>query len=501
MKRHSYAEIIGMSWKWTVELLFRPFNFKKWVMLAIIVILAGQMGGNFNFNSRMDNTELEKIKSALGAKGVSLPSGISQEALPSEEKVFGEVAFRREDISAKIAAFFKDRSNVLIFTAVVSSIIILMAFFVLLWMWVQSNFSFVLIDSIVRNDASLRIPFHRNKTQGGSYFKWQICISAIFWMFLGVIVAMAIIGLKNAGIFSGPKPIEAGKILSIILPCAPLLAILLALAVIIAFFTHNFVLPIMYKKKIGILKAWAEFLGVAKGHIVDIFLYILVKAGLSILALGIMAAIAILGILVFILIAGILVLIGMAINAVLPVAVKPVLLAVLIIIAVPALIALGLLFNMLFLPIPIFFRIFSINTLASFDETLDIFAAKTPEELKEEEDDSKYMKSMRLVWFTVLLPVIIAFLALILSIAIPNLLRSRNKVIRGIRPKVNAIKRISEEGQPAANEGIMKPSVKVYLKNGNMFEATVSSESEDNIEFQIEGGRFVLPRADILRIE
>ena len=108
---------------------------------------------------------------------------------------------------------------------------------------------------------------------------------------------------------------------------------------------------------------------------------------------------------------------------------------------------------------------------------------------------------MRLVWFTVFSPFVIALIGLILAIAIPNFIKAKDRA-RGIRPRVSVVGPAKTIGDAVKERGALSGDViTVHLKNGNTFEAVISSESEENIEFQIKGGKFILPRSDILKIE
>ena len=64
MKKYSYGRIIQMTWLKTSEILLKPVAFKKWLMLGIIILLAGQMGG-FNFNLGGNKNDFNKIANVI----------------------------------------------------------------------------------------------------------------------------------------------------------------------------------------------------------------------------------------------------------------------------------------------------------------------------------------------------------------------------------------------------------------------------------------------------
>lgn len=512
MKKHSYGKLVNMSWNWMIQILFRPFILKKWIMLAVIIALAGQMGGNLNLNLRGDGADFQKVIDSIRQKvpvASEIQSPFMRPAIAEEPGGVSTLANMAPQIAAipQIPSFFSDPKTI-IFTVVVGiTLFLLMAIFILLWIWINSNFSFVFIDSMIRNDASLRIPFHRNKPQGNSYFRWNVAFSLISLLVFGGIISLPLMRLAKAGVFTAKPPVDILRILSILLPYVPILLISGILFFLIAFFTREFILPIMYKKKIGILKGWGVFLGLFKRNIGEMLLYLLVRLGLSILTLIAAIVLTIIGAIVFLLIVGLLFLLGWLIYAITPAVAKTGITIALIIVGIPIFILLIFLFILVFIPIPVFFRIFSINVLGSIDESLDLFSAKTPEEIKAEADVEKYKKSMALVWFTVLVPILFAVAGLLLAIAIPNFIKAREKALERTPP-------LSIEGEIVPSEETLtipalptkKPeppgeTVTVHLKNGNSFKAEIKSESEYNIAFRINGGTVVFPRSDILRIE
>ncbi len=232
-----------------LEVLFRPFRLKKWIMLFVIILLAGQMSGNFNVNIRGNRADFEKIINQV-RKGVPIAA---------EAPALSEVAPQLQSLP-------KSPKTTILVTTVATVITLLITVFILLLMWVSSNFSFVFIDSIVKNDASLRVPFHRNKAQGNSYFRWNIVFALIGLLTFGIIIAIPAMQLIKSGVFSG-IPVNATEILSIVFRYMPVLAAPAIIFFLVGFFTLNFILPIMYKKKISILKGWGVFLGLLRNNI------------------------------------------------------------------------------------------------------------------------------------------------------------------------------------------------------------------------------------------
>lgn len=475
-----------MSWQRTAEILFKPFTLKKWIMLGIIVLLAGQIGG-FNFNIKGDKNDFNKIAAEIAKQASSAPSQaitIEPEKSPLEK--------------IRSLPILNDPKKAIPVVLAAGVIIMLLGLIIFLWMWVNANFSFVFIDSVVRNDASLRVPFHRNKPQGNSYLMWNIIFSSVAALILIGILIPPIAAIAKSGMLDGRAAFDILKIFAIIKPYLSPFLIIAFLLMLIALTVLDFILPIMYKRKTGILKAWAEFLRIFPPNAVDIVLYFLLKLALAILAILVSIAIIIAGVILALSAAGICGLLGWLIYIVTPQAAKAVILAILVIVGVCVITLLAILLTLLFLPIPVFFRIFPIYFLSSIDESLDLFALAAEEK---EADAGRYKKSMALVWFTVLSPLIVIAIFLAVTLAIPFFAGANGKPRFTIEErKPSGIE--SRQVRPAKKTVDPKDElVTIYLKNGNSFKAKIEEESANNISFGVEGGTFILPRSDILRIE
>jgi len=477
-----------MSWDRTAQILFKPLIPKKWIMLGIIIMLAGQMGG-FNFNISGNKKNFEKAMNLLTQKA-PLSSTVINETAATDLTASKGLDIQR----IRSLPIFSDPRSAALLVLIVGGVLLLLGLLLFLWMWVNANFSFVFIESVVKNDASLRVPFHRNKLQGNSYLMWNVLFSSAAVLLLSAIIIPPVIKMVKLGMFRGDAAFDIVKVFSIIAPYIPLLISSIIALIVISVIVIDFILPIMYRKRMGITKAWPVFLGLFWKNLGGILLYFLVKLGLTILAILISVGLVIVSVFLFLLIGGISWLLGWLIYLITPPAAKAAVLAVLLTLGICLSAVLIILFSLLFLPIPVFFRVFPIYVLGSMDESLDSFTPVVPQTAVVE-DVERYKKSMALVWFTVLSPLIIAALALLAAIAIPNFMSARQKTLLDLkRPAVKG----------AASEKAVIPKddkVTVYLKNGNSFKAKIERESANNVSFSIEGGSFILPRSDILRIE
>ena len=519
MKRYSFAKSIGMSWHWMIQVLFRPFNLKKWIMLGIIILLAGQLGGSFNFSwgaGQKDN-KLDEILSVFLKKAPCI-NRLPVDTAPSFG-IFGigddKKASTREkappvDYKRKFRDFFRKKAGKFTITAAIGvPYLLFVMFLIILWVWVKSGFSFVFIDSVIKNDASLNAPFHKYLPQSNSFFRWSLCYSFIVLFTLGAITYAPIRQLIQEGALTR-TPVDVALILSIVALYIPILVVCVVIFGLITMFIWDFVLPIMYKKRCGILQALSIFAKLFTRNIGQMLLYLLVKLGVAILALAAGIVLTILALIFVIVIGGVLVLTGLFLISIIPGLFKVIMVVILLIIGVPLLVFLGFLFNLFYLPILIFFRVFPVHVLGSLDEDLDIFAPKSADELIRAEDDEKYNKSMRMVWFAVLAPGITAMVGVILVIAVPRLLGIKIKGLSNIplidNRRKTGIKGLAEDIPklieiPKIIPKLQGDIVIVHLTNGSSFEAVIESETEDNIAFKIEGGTVVYPKNEVSSIE
>ncbi len=314
-----FGAIIGDSADWTKKVLFHPFNFKKWLILAFIAIMAGSMSNGCNYNSG-NNHQYESQQQESGT--CAAPSAAGQ------------------DMTA--------------FWAVFGSVMLFVVALVLLLMWLGSRFAFVFIEDIVKNDASIRRPFADNAVAGNSYFKFNILFMGIFLITLLLFIGM--------GIFIYMR--------SAFLVFIPLILVFLVVVSAVGIFSVMLIdltLPIMYKDRIktlaGIAKSWA----IVKANKGNFVVYILIKIGLGIGA-GIAYTIAAIGAAIVVLIPVVLVVVALYfLSKVLPAAAVLPYWIITGVILTPICVFLFYCLMSLNLPFAVFFRSMSMKFLEKLD--------------------------------------------------------------------------------------------------------------------------------------
>lgn len=359
----TFFDIISGSFQWTKTVLFKPFRIKKWLFLCVIALLAGEFSGcntNFNLNLLDKKDEFKKTiqKDSDNNKDTSSLSFLgSQDSDPTE--AYSDSAETEEDINIS--------KNIKLAVVIMVILLIVGAIFVVFLAWVYSRFSFIFINSIVKNIASVKTPFTENAILGNSYFKWNMVM-----LFISILIAGFMVLLFIGGIYF----LRETNIFVIII--LSLLYVFVAVSVLLGLIVlnitvHDLILPVMFKNKIPIMQAWKIALPVLSQKKYDYFKYLLIKLGLRMLA-GIAAVFLSAGIILAMLVpsgivGGLLYSASLLFSGYLKIAYF----VLLITLGIAWIVLVIFIINVILLPIPVFFRTFSIKFLARLDRKQDLF--------------------------------------------------------------------------------------------------------------------------------
>lgn len=347
-----FSRLIDASIEWTTAVLFRPFNVKKWLILGFIALMAGALAGNGNFRLNLPVGEKENKNTE-----------ITQTHNRSIEQSFQD----------GLKQFKQSLKDPLTQVLIVSGVLLFLALTVFLT-WICARFVFVFLESVVKNDASVKIPFHSNKTIGNSLFKFWITITVIMWIILGVLVYLSAVSLIKSGVFDKPPTWESvTKFVSIILPSLSVLIFVAIIAVLTGFFINHFAVPVMFKRRLNFLEAVRISMQIISENKKEVFLYFWLFAGLRICAWIISGLLYMAGFLGIIFPAIIFGAVCYAVYALLPPVLHAAYLIILAVIFVPVLVFMSYCLICLYLPFGVFLRTFNIKFLAAVDPEYDLF--------------------------------------------------------------------------------------------------------------------------------
>lgn len=345
-----FSELIEASFEWTITQLFRPLRPKKWVFLALCALCAGAL----NYQSLNINLPLDR-----GERGRS-----------GEES--SEVESAKEAIAEFKTAVIEFKQKPYAVAVGVAAAVVLLGSLLFL-NWLYSRFSFVFLEDVVTNDASVRIPFKNTRSEGNSFFLFNLAFGAFYLAPCAAVVWQAVRLLKARGVFADFGQFSPFEIFLMIAPYVFLLAAVGLAALIVRVLVSDFVLVVMYKQRMSVwpaLAAGGRFVG---RNMKDVLVYLLVKLGLALaggMAYGIACLLSLLG---FFLAIG-----GIALCAVLGVALVPegyqwVVATIAVIAAAPVILAMQLFFLCLQLPLAVFFRTLSIKFVGRLEPAWDLF--------------------------------------------------------------------------------------------------------------------------------
>jgi len=366
----TFTEIITASMHWTRTMLFRPFRFKKWVMLAIIILLSFQMRGGCNSNINLpgpSDKETPKIEEEIKDPERVRPPGTRKtpEIAKKEEEPFPQP----EEVLSVVKDTLRDPKVILIVIAAI--------LFFLLIEWIHAVFSFIFIRSVSSNDASIKKPFTDNKSIATSYFSFKIVYNIIFFSLMIGLAVLGYFSLRRIGLFVGvpvvPADVGVGSIVLAVLPGVLGLIVLTIVGVLVTFFITDFVLVVMYKDRLPVLQAIPVAYKLLRSDTKTSVLYFFISVGLSIVT-ALLSGFIFFAIYMILLIPfGIIALLGYGLYQLIPPEGKIIYIVVGSFIGIILYLAFLIFMNMVYLPFAVFLKTFNLKFIARINERYNLF--------------------------------------------------------------------------------------------------------------------------------
>lgn len=223
--QRSAADALSVSWRWMVDVLFKPFKLKKWCLLGLIAFIMGLSG----FFAQGPNIFLQ----------------------------LGRMSFHKA-----VRPFLGEKILPMIPVIILGGLVLFVV--VLVLMYIGVRFHFIYLYSIAQNKIQIRRGWHNLGRQANSFFGWMILLTLA-----GVCAFIVIFVVMIACIF-------------LIIPFV-LLGIPLALAFpVCALYIQSIIVPIMYVKRVNFLEAYRISRQFWKKNINQIALFLLLNYGIGI---------------------------------------------------------------------------------------------------------------------------------------------------------------------------------------------------------------------------
>ena len=258
----SAMDSITLAFEHTKRQLFQPFRFGQWVRLAMVGLLAGELGSGGNLN--------------LNAKPAQQP----HPQIPAIGDIFHKI-------------------DPAILASVITALVITGLVLVIVMAFISSVMRFILFDSVLTRECRIRAGWSRRQDNGWKYFLWQLGLILATIAASAVLIAGPVAFASAMGWFHPWRAHLVQLVLTGIAAVLLLAAFMMALA-LIHVLTKDFVVPQMAFEGIGALEGWRRLWPMIETDIKGFDIYVGMKIILTIVA-GI--AIGIVGIILSVILA------------------------------------------------------------------------------------------------------------------------------------------------------------------------------------------------------
>ena len=226
----SAVDAISPAFEHTKRQLFQPFRIGQWVRLALVGLLAGE----------------------LGSGGFKIPN-LSNFNLPRHP---GSEHFLTSDLAG---------SAPMLFAGLIAGLVVAALLLGILLTYVSSVMRFILFDSVLVKDCHIREGWSRRQGPGWHYFLWKLLYLLATFGVLIVLVGIPAGFAFAVGWLNNPKQHMVVLVLGGIALFLAIMIFLFVMAVIYVL-TKDFVVPQMALENIGVLEGWRRLWAMMKAE-------------------------------------------------------------------------------------------------------------------------------------------------------------------------------------------------------------------------------------------
>jgi len=259
----SAVDAISPALLHTKKQLFQPFRFGQWTKLAVVGLLAGELGSGGGCNRSFTN--------------FNIPRGDSGRHFL--ERAGSMQGWSMQDWSMPNLAIYAGLIAALVASALVLGIIL---------MYVSSVMRFILFDSVLAGDCRVGEGWNRRQGPGFRYFVWKLLYLlaslAFFAVVIGIPASFALAGgwFKEPGEHMGPLILGGILLFLVVLIFAVVAAVVFVL-------TKDFVVPQMALEGIGAFEGWQRLWAMMNAEKGDYAIYVVMKIVMAIVAAVVIA--------------------------------------------------------------------------------------------------------------------------------------------------------------------------------------------------------------------
>ncbi len=238
-------------------MLFRPFRFGLWARLAVVALITGEAGGGGGGGGSLPN--LNTHRGGDNHWIIDWPAhwaGVAHLfSVPGWEQIQPYLGW------IVLAA-------VLVFAGI------------LLWLYSDCVYRFILLDAVVTGQCRLREGWRRWREAGRRYFVWVLAFGLGAFVLVGIVGGLPALLAYRAGWFEKPDQHLGGLIGGGLLLLLVLLVLVAAVA-IIDMLGRDFLVPVMAFEDLGAVEGWERLLAMMGTEKSAYAVYVLMKIALA----------------------------------------------------------------------------------------------------------------------------------------------------------------------------------------------------------------------------
>jgi hypothetical protein len=258
----SAVDAISPALLHTKKQLFQPFRFGQWTKLAVVGLLAGELGSG-SCNRSFTNFNIPR--------GDSGRHFLEQAGAMQNWSAHG---WSMQDWSMPNLAIYAGLIAALVASAFVLGIIL---------MYVSSVMRFILFDSVLTRECRVGEGWSRRQGPGFRYFVWKLLYLLASFVFFGVVI-----GIPAAFAVAGGWVKEPGEHMGALILGGILLFFLVLIFAVVAgvifVLTKDFVVPQMALEGVGAFEGWRRLWAMMQVEKGDYAIYIVMKIVMAIVA-------------------------------------------------------------------------------------------------------------------------------------------------------------------------------------------------------------------------
>ena len=228
----SAIDTISVALEHTKQHLFRPFRWGQWLRLAVLGFMTGELSGGGGCSSGNFN----------------IPTNTQTHPRGSDE--FLSLPHMDPSLAGHIFLF-------------VGLGLLALCALILVWMYVGSVYRFILIESIVTKNVSLRAGWHKWHATGRKFFLWRMVFQIALGMAAAILIGIPVGIAALLGWFNKPDahmaPLILGGVFLVLV-----FVLFVIVAAVIAVFGKDFMAPVMALENTDFADAWSQLLGMMK---------------------------------------------------------------------------------------------------------------------------------------------------------------------------------------------------------------------------------------------